>query len=73
MSELHSYRGECDLILEQLAVALGHLEELREKYVKVSTKTNALHEACEHLLAEQVGCLYIQAANLRGIPCFHES
>ncbi len=48
------HKGECDLILDEVSQALSHLDQLHTKYVKVSTKTNTLHEACEHLLAEQV-------------------
>ena len=51
---LSSYREECDGILTEVGCALDYLYELKTKYVNVSTKTNALHDACEHLLAEQV-------------------
>ena len=57
ITDLHSHKGDCDHIMDEVSEALGHLDQLRQKYVKVSTKTNALHEACEHLLAEQVSIL----------------
>ena len=47
-------QAECSALMEEVSQALGHLNDLRSKYVSVSTKTNALHEACEHLLTEQV-------------------
>lgn len=54
MGQLQMYRSDCDNVLGEVNQALSHLDHLRERYVAVSTKTNALHEACEHLLAEQV-------------------
>ena len=40
--------------MDEVSQALGYLDDLRDKYVHVATKTNALHEACENLLDEQV-------------------
>jgi hypothetical protein len=54
LERLQDYRGECELVTEQLDMALDHLTDLRERYIHVSTKTNALHEACENALDEQV-------------------
>ena len=54
MEQFQLYRSDCDNVLDEANQALSHLDHLRERYVAVSTKTNALHEACEHLLAEQV-------------------
>ena len=54
MRQLTSQHEECEQILGEVTEALSHLDHLRERYVAVSTKTNALHDACEHLLAEQV-------------------
>ena len=48
---------------EQVEQALDHLTELRQRYVHVSTKTNALHEACENALEEQVGALVTKKYN----------
>ncbi|CAH1245644.1 COG3 [Branchiostoma lanceolatum] len=50
---LKQHRQECDDVLEDVNSALDHLQELQKQYIFVSTKTNALHEACEHLLQEQ--------------------
>ncbi|XP_078694168.1 conserved oligomeric Golgi complex subunit 3-like isoform X3 [Branchiostoma floridae x Branchiostoma belcheri] len=50
---LKQHRKECDDVLGDVCSALDHLQELQKQYIFVSTKTNALHEACEHLLQEQ--------------------
>ncbi|XP_019645031.1 PREDICTED: conserved oligomeric Golgi complex subunit 3-like [Branchiostoma belcheri] len=50
---LKQHRQECDDVLGDVCSALDHLQELQKQYIFVSTKTNALHEACEHLLQEQ--------------------
>ncbi|XP_078613274.1 conserved oligomeric Golgi complex subunit 3-like isoform X1 [Branchiostoma floridae x Branchiostoma japonicum] len=50
---LKEHRQECDQVLGDVSSALDHLQELQKQYIFVSTKTNALHEACEHLLQEQ--------------------
>ena len=54
IEELESHRTQCDQVLDEVSSGLDHLMELQRQYINVSTKTNALHEACEHLLAEQV-------------------
>lgn len=54
MDGLMGHRDQCDGVLGEVTQALNHLQELQKQYVNVSTKTNALHDACEHLLAEQV-------------------
>ncbi|KAL4220407.1 Golgi transport complex subunit 3 [Mactra antiquata] len=53
ISELEAHRGQCDQVLEEVSAGLEYLMDLQQQYINVSTKTNALHEACEHLLAEQ--------------------
>ncbi|XP_074649305.1 conserved oligomeric Golgi complex subunit 3-like [Tubulanus polymorphus] len=53
LDQLADYGEQCDQILNEVTTALDHLQELMNQYVHVSTKTNALHEACEHLLDEQ--------------------
>ncbi|XP_020896480.1 conserved oligomeric Golgi complex subunit 3 [Exaiptasia diaphana] len=52
-NQLKAYRDHCDTILSEVEVALSHLKELQLKHVLVSTKTGALHEACEQLLHDQ--------------------
>lgn len=52
--ELGQYREQCNSVLTEVNNALDYLKQLSGQYVHVSTKTNALHEECEHLLAEQV-------------------
>ncbi|XP_033638194.1 conserved oligomeric Golgi complex subunit 3-like isoform X2 [Asterias rubens] len=51
--QLKDYRDQCDKVLDEVSDALTHLEELQKQYVHVSTKTNALHEACEESLQDQ--------------------
>ncbi|CAH1781599.1 unnamed protein product [Owenia fusiformis] len=51
--QLAEYRMQCKQVLDEVSVALQHLENLQKQYVFVSTKTNTLHEACEDLLSEQ--------------------
>ncbi|KAL3848397.1 hypothetical protein ACJMK2_019255 [Sinanodonta woodiana] len=53
LEELNGYQQQCDTVLEEVSLALNYLVNLNQQYVNVSTKTNALHEACEHLLEEQ--------------------
>ena len=51
---MSSYRDHCDSILKEVESALNHLQDLQHKHLLVSTKTGALHEACEQLLQDQV-------------------
>lgn len=53
-AQLSSYRSHCDSILHEVEAALHHLQDLQQKHLLVSTKTGALHEACEQLLQDQV-------------------
>ena len=53
-AQLSSYRDHCDSILKEVESALNHLQDLQHKHLLVSTKTGALHEACEQLLQDQV-------------------
>ncbi|XP_075055840.1 conserved oligomeric Golgi complex subunit 3 [Mixophyes fleayi] len=50
---LSGFQDQCDAILNDVNVALQHLESLQKQYLFVSTKTGTLHEACEQLLKEQ--------------------
>ena len=52
--ELQQYQKQCDDVLEEVNKALNFLQNLQGQYINVSTKTNALHDACEDLLSEQV-------------------
>lgn len=49
-----SYREKCCELLREIDASMAQLRLLQEEYEFVSNKTNALHEACEHLLDEQV-------------------
>lgn len=40
--------------MEEVSTALDQLKDLKQQYVLVATKTNALHEACEQSMADQV-------------------
>ncbi|XP_033099795.1 conserved oligomeric Golgi complex subunit 3-like [Anneissia japonica] len=51
--QLSQYKEQCEDVLQEVSRALFHLEELQKQHVFVSTKTNALHEACEESLREQ--------------------
>ncbi|XP_077554461.1 conserved oligomeric Golgi complex subunit 3 [Haemaphysalis longicornis] len=48
-----SYREKCAELLREIDASMAQLRLLQEEYEFVSNKTNALHEACEHLLDEQ--------------------
>ena len=52
--QLKHYRDHCDVILKEISEALGFLQDLHRQHLFVSTKTGALHEACEQLLQDQV-------------------
>ncbi|XP_040197208.1 conserved oligomeric Golgi complex subunit 3 isoform X2 [Rana temporaria] len=50
---LSGFQDQCDSILNDVNLALQHLESLQKQYLFVATKTGTLHEACEQLLKEQ--------------------
>ena len=54
---IQSYKNQCDAVIDEVEQCLEFLTVLKTDYVRVATKTNALHEACENLLEEQVLCL----------------
>ena len=45
-------------MLGEVTQCVDFLRQLHMQYINVSTKTNALHDECEHLLAEQVVSLW---------------
>ena len=47
--------GRCEDIQGGVEDCLELLTVLKTDYIRVATKTNALHEACELMLDEQVG------------------
>ncbi|CAB3989375.1 conserved oligomeric Golgi complex subunit 3-like [Paramuricea clavata] len=51
--QLKQYRDHCDVILNEITEALRYLQDLQKQHLFVSTKTGALHEACEQLLQDQ--------------------
>ncbi|XP_046853016.1 conserved oligomeric Golgi complex subunit 3-like [Xenia sp. Carnegie-2017] len=51
--QLQEYRDHCEVILNEINEALKYLKLLHEQHLFVSTKTGALHYACEQLLQDQ--------------------
>lgn len=54
LTRLQNYQSECDVMINEIEQCLEFLTVLKTDYVRVATKTNALHEACENLLEDQV-------------------
>ncbi|XP_029837259.3 conserved oligomeric Golgi complex subunit 3 isoform X2 [Ixodes scapularis] len=48
-----AYLSQCCELLREIDTSMAQLRLLQEEYLFVSNKTNALHEACEHLLEDQ--------------------
>ncbi|ESN93408.1 hypothetical protein HELRODRAFT_88759 [Helobdella robusta] len=59
---LSEWIAECNKFLEEADSNLEMLTILKTDFIKVATKTNLLHEACEILLDEQSKC--VQAVEL---------
>ena len=53
IDQLERHRGDADDLLDKVNDGLGQLKLLSEQYNFVSTKSNSLHTACQHLLEEQ--------------------
>ncbi|XP_062521592.1 conserved oligomeric Golgi complex subunit 3-like isoform X2 [Corticium candelabrum] len=53
IEQLTEYRKHCDTVLQGVSATLERLEEMQKQQLAVSTKTNALHEACDQLLQDQ--------------------
>ncbi|KAL8567225.1 hypothetical protein ACOMHN_046635 [Nucella lapillus] len=53
LDSLRGYQEQCDTVLGEVTQCVDYLRQLHQQYINVSTKTNALHDECEHLLAEQ--------------------
>ncbi|KAA0193803.1 Component of oligomeric golgi complex 3 [Fasciolopsis buskii] len=53
MEYIKRNKDYCSTILRDLQTILTDLKALRENYATVSSKTNSLHDVCEHLLQEQ--------------------
>ncbi|XP_065889132.1 conserved oligomeric Golgi complex subunit 3-like [Dysidea avara] len=52
-SQLAEYRTQCDAILNEVTTAIDQLQQMKEKYNYVSSKTDAMNQACEKLLEDQ--------------------
>ncbi|XP_076804078.1 conserved oligomeric Golgi complex subunit 3-like [Clavelina lepadiformis] len=75
MKQVETLRGYCDYchhITADVNRALDSLDKLDEEYVFVSTKTNALHDACEHLLADQTALINTADAIQENLEYFLE-
>ncbi|XP_012943983.2 conserved oligomeric Golgi complex subunit 3 [Aplysia californica] len=70
--ELGAYREQCNNVLSEVRSALEYLQQLQVQYVHVSTKTNALHEECEHLLAEQTHLMDLAESISNKLSYFNE-
>ncbi|BFZ06191.1 hypothetical protein BsWGS_09229 [Bradybaena similaris] len=70
--ELQQYREQCSSVLSEVNNALEYLQQLHTQYVHVSTKTNALHEECEHLLAEQTQLMDLAESINNKLSYFNE-
>ncbi len=51
--QLESHKSDADRLAEQVSAGLSHLTTLEQQHEFVSTRSNSLHEACQHLLQEQ--------------------
>ncbi|XP_064456562.1 conserved oligomeric Golgi complex subunit 3-like isoform X2 [Ornithodoros turicata] len=51
--EATAYHNQCCDLLREINTSMEQLEMLQKEYLFVANKTNALHEACEQLLADQ--------------------
>lgn len=54
-SHLQHYRSQCEEMIGEVTTVLDAMAAMKEKHQFVSNKTQALHEACEQLVLEQVG------------------
>ncbi|KAH9512323.1 Golgi transport complex subunit 3 [Bulinus truncatus] len=70
--ELTQYKDQCSNILTEVNKALDYLQQLSGQYVHVATKTNALHEECEHLLAEQTHLMDLAESISNKLSYFNE-
>lgn len=50
---LTQYSDRCAMLLSEIDRALNFLDTMGTQYTSVSTKTNALHDACEQLVRDQ--------------------
>ena len=53
-SHLKEYSLQCSVMIDQLSSSLHSLHDMSDKHQLVSEKTQALHDACEQLVQEQV-------------------
>ncbi|KAM5181537.1 conserved oligomeric Golgi complex subunit 3 isoform 2-T2 [Mantella aurantiaca] len=69
---LSGFQEQCDSILNDVNLALQHLESLQKQYLFVSTKTGTLHEACEQLLKEQSELVNLAESIQQKLSYFNE-
>ncbi|KAK0059752.1 conserved oligomeric Golgi complex subunit 3-like isoform X1 [Biomphalaria pfeifferi] len=70
--ELTQYKDQCSNVLAEVSKALEYLQQLNNQYIHVATKTNALHEECEHLLAEQTHLMDLAESISNKLSYFNE-
>lgn len=59
-------------LLGEVSGALDELNDLQAKHEFVSTKTNSLHQSCEHLLDEQTKLLNAAEAITSKLSYYNE-
>lgn len=72
LDSLRGYQTQCDTVLGEVTQCVDFLRQLHHQYINVSTKTNALHEECEHLLAEQTGLMNAAESLSNRLTYFNE-
>lgn len=72
LQTLKQYHDHCQNILSVIDEALTSINDLDKKYVFVSTKTNALHDACEQLSADQTKLMNAADTIQRDLVYFNE-
>lgn len=59
-------------LLDEVGGSIDHLSDLQKQHEFVSTKTNTLHQSCEHLLEEQTGLMNVAEAIQSKLSYFNE-
>jgi len=58
--------------MNDVTASIDHLNDLQAKHEFVSTKTNSLHQSCEHLLEEQTSLMNIAEGIQSKLSYFNE-
>lgn len=62
----------CFSLLAEVTACLSELSDLQSKHEFVSTKTNTLHQSCEHLLEEQTRLMNVAEAISSKLSYYNE-